>query len=140
MNTAVALKPIAETLPATVAQLDALANTIAEIDSYKNFEPSRLPVFIKEGKAAVATILNRPEVEDKFNPDWASSKLFSIASPELEINTGHLDDYSCCLKCIEEIVISDQLDLLQPLIETGHDLVTLMAGDKAHLIYSPEAE
>lgn len=126
MATALALQPqqaheTDETIAATVQQLDALANVISEIDSYKHFDPHRLPNFIKQGKHAVTII--------------RANLLYPIGNAELEVKTEQLDAFSHCLKCIEEIVISQQFDLLMPMIEVGHDLVTLMAGDKVDLIY-----
>lgn len=109
----------------TVKQLDALANVISEIDSYKHWEPHRLPLFISQGKHAISMIWN--------------NLLYPMATPGLiEVEPSRLDEFASCLKSIENLIASSQIELLQPMIETAHDLIILMAGDKANLIYPEE--
>jgi hypothetical protein len=116
----------AETINATMQQLQALAEVISEIDSYKQFAPSKLPSLLAQGRHAVATIWN--------------NALFPLQSPAVEIASEQLEAFSDCLKCLQGAITAHQFDLLGPFIETAHDLITLMAGDKAVEIYHPEDE
>lgn len=113
-----------DTLLVNVAQIDALANAISNIDSYKHFMPDSLPGFINEGRQAIAEI-------------W-HMQLYPVRSHELEIAVEQIDALTSCFKCIQDAVVAYQFDLLGPFIETAHDLITLMLGDRVADVYLPE--
>jgi hypothetical protein len=129
MATALAVKPesapaTAETVSATMKQLHALADIISEIDGRKYRLPDELPGYAAKGRHTVAGI-------------W-SNVLYPLQNPDVEIQTTHLESFADCMKCIQDAIAGHQFDLLPPFIETAHDLITLMAGDKAEQIYAPE--
>jgi hypothetical protein len=119
------LRPIyTETVSATMPQLHALASAISEIDSFKGPQPSELPRLMGTARHAVATIWN--------------NVLYPLHNPAVEIQSEQLQAFSDCLKCMQEVIVVEQYDLLSPFIETAHDLITLMAGDKASELYDQE--
>jgi hypothetical protein len=129
MNTAAAIKPAfapaaADTLLVNVKQIDALANAISNIDSYKHLLPDRLPGFIAQGRQTIAEI-------------W-HMQLYPVREHELEIAVEQIDAFTACFKCIQDACVSHQFDLLSPFIETAHDLITLMLGEKVTDVYAPE--
>lgn len=106
----------ADTLLVNVKQIDALATAVSNIDSYKHFLPASLPGFIAQGRQAIAEI-------------W-HMQLYPVRTHELEIAVEQIDALTSCFKCIQDAVIAYQFDLLGPFIETAHDLITLMLGDR----------
>jgi hypothetical protein len=117
---------IGEAIRISMQQLDALANAISNIDSYKHFDPQQLPLHFSKGRYAIDAM-------------WRNV-LCPVKSYDLEIKTADLQASADCLKTMQDIMTGGQMELMQPIIETAHDLITKMAGDRFKEIYPGDDE
>jgi len=113
-----------EKIPATLNQLHALADAIANIDSYKHFEPARLPAMLSTARIALDVI--------------SHNVLFPINGAECEVSDQDLQEFKDCLKTMGDIIAGGDVALLLPIVETAYDILTRMAGEHADLICPPE--
>ena len=115
-----------EKIPATINQLHSLAHAIADIDSYKHFEPNRLPALLSQARIALDVINH--------------NVLFPIHGAQCEVSPHDLQEFKDCLKTMGDIITGGDVALLLPIVETCYDILTRMAGEHAGLICPPETE